>query len=308
MVAHLIAMPPSWYDSLMNRRNACRPALLIALLVSTTIAGASDDPDRRAWQQRLEVEIPLPVPSVAVEAANPFASEVDTLPTLRAFETPRRLDVSGRAVAAVYVDAEGDCLGAVPLEVPFPGLSGALTEGLMDARFDPAQQGGRAVASWPVVEIRIEGRIKEAEVVAQNLALPDPTTPPTPSRPPGVRPSSQLLARSFAPAVGLTSLASPRSIRVRASSNESEVSIQALVHITADGRCDRFVPLLMDAGLDRWFSGFLATWKLDPATAGGEAIDSWMIYTGRLRMDMSSLSSESFKVIADRVFDPQSSR
>jgi hypothetical protein len=292
----------------MNRRNACTSVLLFCGLAAAAITGASDNPDRRAWQQRLDVEIPLPVPSVAVEAANPFASEVDALPTLRSFEPPRKIDASGRAVVAAYIDVEGDCLGAVPLEVPFPGLRSALVEGLMDGRFEPAQQGGRAVASWPVVEIRVEGRLKEAEVLAQNLALPDPTTPPTPTAPPGIRPSSQLLDRRYATPDGLTSLASPKNIRVRASSNEPEVSIQALVHITADGRCDRFVPLLMDSGLNRWFSGYLATWRLDPATVGGAPTDAWMVYTARIRMEMGSLSSESYRVVTDRVFDPEEAR
>lgn len=277
---------------------------LLCLGVLQPLVEADTDRDPRAWQQRLEVEVPLPVPSLEVAPANPFASDLDSLPTLVGHQTPGRVDAVGRAVVAAYVDEEGDCLGAVPLEVPFPGMAAALVEGLEDARFEPARQGAQARPSWSVVELRIEGRIRESEVLTQEFALPDPNSPPVPIEPPAVRPSGQVRDAPFAEPEDLTAVASPRRIRVRAGRNETEVSIQALVHITAEGRCDRFVPLLMDSGLDRWFSGFLASWTFEPAVAGGEPADAWMVYTARLRLELGSLESESFRVDPERTYAP----
>ena len=44
------------------------------LLVAPPLFAQGGTP--RAWQQRIEVEIALPVPIVALETANPFAIEV----------------------------------------------------------------------------------------------------------------------------------------------------------------------------------------------------------------------------------------
>ncbi len=77
----------------------------------------------RAWQQRIMVEIDLPVPIVGLESANPFAIAVDQVPRLLSSTPPRKFDVGEMAVVAAYVNTKGDCLGGVPLELPFPGLT-----------------------------------------------------------------------------------------------------------------------------------------------------------------------------------------
>ena len=75
----------------------------------------------RAWQQRIEVEIDLPVPIVTLESANPFAIAVDDHPDCSARPHPRNsMSRESRGVAA-YVNAKGNCLGGVPLELPFRG-------------------------------------------------------------------------------------------------------------------------------------------------------------------------------------------
>ena len=279
-------------------------ALLTPFLLLAALVGSADSGTVRAWQGRIDIDIPLPVPAIELASANPFASSVDTIPRLVGSTLPRKVDVSGLAIVAAHIDSDGDCSGAVPLEVPFPGLTRSLLEGTVEARFDAAMTGERARPSWTVVEIRIEGRIKEASVVSQEMALPDPSDPPEPIRPALPPPAGHLLQLPAVEPAELTSMARLRKIRVKAAGSEPVVSLQALVHITAEGRCDQFVPIVLDSGLNRWLSGYLASWRLEPSTRDGQTVDAWVVYTARIQMKLSTLQSESFRVLADRHFDP----
>lgn len=279
---------------------------LVSILIFVAPVASTETGSVRAWQQRIDVEVPLPVPRVELQSANPFASDVDAIPQLRSSTPPEKVSVAGQAVAAAFVDSDGECQGIVPLEVPFPGLTGSLVSDLSETRFDAAQTGEQERASWVVLEVRIEGKVKEAAIISEDLALPDPDNPPEPINSAIPPPAGHLLQLPAAQPEDLTSLARPKRVKVRASSAEPEVSVQALVHITENGRCDRFVPITMNSGLDRWFSGFLATWRLDPPTLDGNPVQAWVVYTARLRMKLSSLQSSSSRVLTDRHFDPSS--
>jgi hypothetical protein len=279
-------------------------SFLTSLVILVTLVGSADSGAVRAWQGRINIDIPLPVPAIELASANPFATQVDTIPRLTASTPPRKVDVAGSAIIAAYIDSEGDCGGAVPLEVPFPGLTRALLEGTSAGRFDPAMTGERPRPSWPVIEIRIEGTVKEATVISQELALPDPGNPPEPIQAALPPPAGHLLQLPAASWDELTSLAHPRRIKVRASSSEPVVSIQALVHINERGNCDQFVPIVLDSGLHRWLSGYLASWRMEPSLLNGQPVDAWVVYTARVKMKLSSLQAASFRVLADRHFSP----
>ena len=117
-------------------------------------------------------------------------------------------------------------------------------------------------------------------------------------------PAGNLLQLPAAQPDELTSLALPKKLKVRMSSSEQEVSAQALVHVTATGRCDSYVPIVLDSGLDRWFSAFLSTWRLEPASFQGEPVEAWMVYTARFRMKLSSLEVTVYRAMTDREFNP----
>ncbi len=276
----------------------------VVFLISAAVAVPAESGTVRAWQRRINVEIPLPIPSVELSSVNPFASKVDVLPVLVSSTAPRKIEVAGTAVAAAFVDASGECRGAVPLEVPFPGLTRDLVDGLESARYEAARTGDRTRPSWVVLGVRIEGKVKEATVVNQELALPDPYDPPEPIRPALPPPAGHLLQLPATPADELTSLARPKKIRVRASGSEPVVSMQALVHVTAEGRCDRFVPIVLDSGLTRWLSGYLASWRMEPPQWNGEPVDAWIVFTARVKMKLGTLQSTSSRVLADRRYGP----
>ena len=84
------------------------------------------------------------------------------------------------AVVAAYVNPKGDCLGGVPLELPFPGLTTAILGELAATRFDPATTGSGPVGSWVVLGIGVEGRVKDSSVGRPTFELPDPKSPPEP--------------------------------------------------------------------------------------------------------------------------------
>lgn len=274
-----------------------------ALLVLTHALVAQSAPPR-AWQQRIEVELSLPVPVVELASVNPFAIAVDQAPSLVASTPPRKLDVRGVAVVAAYVDPDGRCLGGVPLELPFPGLTQPILEELTATRFDPAVSSRGPVGSWVVLGIGMEGRVKDSTVGSPTFELPDPASPPEPAPPLQVAPSGQLLRVPFEPQGSITTMASPRRLRVKADARETDVPVRALLHITAGGRCDRFVPLNLEPGLHPWLSAYLATWRLEPASRDGQPHEAWVVVSARARLELSSLESTGVQVLRDRSFEP----
>lgn len=278
-----------------------------ALLLMLLLAAATSAPQTlttRAWQQRVGIEVPLPVPMVSVSSVNPFAARLDAAPRLLSAEAPRRLQVAGMAVAAAYVDAKGECLGAVPLELPFPGLTSVLVDELSSTRFEPARRGSEPQPSWTVVEVEVDGNVKESGVSDQVLELPDPTQPPLPTAQPPLSPSGNLAQLAATPAADLTTIAVPRRIRFKAPGRDTEVPVRALVHLTADGRCDRFVALDLASGFDPWLSAYLATWRVEPAVRDSQPVDCWMVLTARVQMHLSALVSGSYRALADRTYTP----
>jgi len=284
----------------------CAPfisAILLLCLASITHAQSGSP---RAWQQRIAVTIDLPVPIVALESSNPFAIAVDQPPRLLTSTPPRKLDVQGTAVVAAYVGPKGDCLGGVPLDLPFPGMTQTILDELKNVRFDPAKTGDKPVGSWVVLGLNIDGRIKESSIGGPTFELPDPAAPPEPTPPLRAAPSGLLLRAPYEPQSSLTTFASPRRLKVKAPTQDADILVRALVHITSGGRCDRFVPLNIESGLHRWLSAYLATWRLDPALLDGAPHEAWVVYSARAQLKVSTLDSTGVNLIRNRSFEPPS--
>jgi hypothetical protein len=283
-------------------KTASVTSAILLLCFAPTVFAQNGAP--RAWQQRIAVEIDLPVPIVALESANPFAIAVDQPPRLLSSTPPKKLNVQGTAVVAAYSNTKGDCLGGLPLELPFPGMTQTIIDELKNVRFDPAKRGDKTVGSWVVLGLDIVGRIKESSVGGPTFELPDPSAPPEPAPPLRVAPSGLLLRAPYEPQSKLTTFASPRRLKVKAPGQDADIPVRALVHITSSGRCDRFVPLNMEPGLHRWLSAYLATWRLDPAQLDGAPHEAWVVYSARAQLKISSLDSNGVNVIRNRSFEP----
>ncbi|MBD3850520.1 MAG: hypothetical protein IFK93_04440 [Acidobacteria bacterium] len=281
-----------------------RVIMIVSTFVLVATTAAAQSASSRAWQQRMDVEIPLPVPMVELLSVNPFAIIVDETPKVLQASAPRKVDIRGVATVATFVDAKGVCLGAVPLELPVPGLTASLVEDLNGSRFDPAIAGGLPQPSWVVLEIGMEGKIKESEIVDQSLEMPNPETPSVPNQPVAMKPPGNLRNLKATPQTQLTKLAAPRRIKVSAPGRDDEVHIRALLHVTENGRCDRYVPLELYDGLNSWFSGYLATWRMQPASRDGAPVAVWVEYSARVRMKISGISSTTSRVVRDREYTP----
>jgi hypothetical protein len=281
-----------------------RVIMIVAACVLVTTTAAAQSASNRAWQQRLQVEIPLPVPIVELQSINPFSVAVDETPQVVQSTVPRKVVVRGSAIVAVFVDAKGVCLGAVPLELPVPGLTSSLVEDLTGARFEPATAGSAPQPSWVVLDIAMEGKIKEGEFVDQTLDMPDPEMPPVPSKPVAMKPPGNLRDLKATPHAQLGKLAVPRRVKVSAPGRDDEIHIRALVHVTENGRCDRYVPLELYDGINPWFSAYLASWRAQPATRDGAPIAAWVVYTARLKMKLSGLTSTTSRVVRDHEYIP----
>ena len=285
-------------------RTMVRIARVAIALLTVAAAAAAQDTTPRAWQQRLRTEIPLPVPVVPLDSVNPFSGPLDSLPTLMGSVAPRRVDVFGEALAAAYVDAKGECLGAVPLVLPFPGLTSILVDEFQAAKFEPARIGTTPQPSWTVVKIKVEGRVKESVVSDESLEAPDPTSPSAPVSPPPVSPSGNLVNLPFTAAADLTAMATPRRFKLKVPARATGITVRALVHVTPEGRCDRFVPLDLSPGFDAWLSSYLSSWRLDPANRDGEPIACWVVYSARADIKLSALESTSFESTTERAYSP----
>jgi len=229
---------------------------------------------------------------------------VDAPARLLSAVPPPKLDVNARAVVAIYVDAKGTCHGAAPVELPFPDIFSELTSEIIDGRYEPARAGKKTEPSWMVVEIGLSSRIKESRVVEQTLEPPDPETPPQPAPPPSPPQPGRLVALPVTPPSLLSAPASPKKLNVGLPSRDLVVPVRALVHITASGSCDRYVVLDLPGAFERWLGAFLAGWRLQPAQAGGQAAESWMLYSARVEMSLAGIDSTDVKVLADRPFLP----
>jgi hypothetical protein len=282
-----------------------RAALLV--LVLTALSAAAQEPGARAWQQRLAVAMPIVLPMVTLEPVNPFAEAVEVPPTLLQATLPERLDVTGHAVVAAYVDGDGQCREAIVLEQPFPDLVTPLVAELKDTRFEPARVGAQARPAWVVLEVGFASEVRTATVIDQVLQMPDPTAPPAPASPLASAPPGRLAELPAADPATLTTLPSPRRVRVRVPRHQADVGVRLMAHVTADGRCDRFVPLELDGGLVPWVATYLASWRLDPARSGGAPVASWVVWTARFGLDLATLKSDEVKVLRDRLFSPAGS-
>jgi len=276
---------------------------LCVLLLAAALAPAQQ-PGQRAWQHRLDLDIPLPVPVVALDPVNPYAVPVDTPPERLNAIPPRKLQLAGWAKVAAYVDSRGQCHGAVPLSLPFPGITQELTADLMKTRFQPARSGSDAQPSWTVLQIALAGKLKESAVVDQNLELPDPDSPPRREPVGTIYPAGRLASVPAVDPSRLTSVAVPRRLNIKIPGGEREAAVHALVHVTASGTVDRFIPVGVPGGVVPWLSSYLASWRLQPATRDGEPVDCWMTYTARVRLKMGSLSSTSLRVLPEEHFSP----
>jgi hypothetical protein len=282
-----------------------RGAVLVLTLAVAALSSASQTAAPRAWQQRLDIDIPLPVPVVPLASVNPFAAPLDSPPQLLSSTVPRKVPVAGMAVAAAYVDAKGECLGAVPLELPFPGMTSALADELSSTRYEPARMGDQPQPSWTVVQVQVDGTVRESTVGDQTLDLPDASQPPRPTTPPPLAPPGNLAQLAATPTSRLTAVATPRRVHFKVAGRDAEVPVRALVHLTADGACDRFVILDLDPGFEAWLSDYLASWAVEPAQRDGQPVDCWMVLTARVQMKLSALASGSFRALADRSYSPQ---
>lgn len=279
--------------------------LLMTLVALATAAAAfAQGTAPRAWQERLQVDVPLPVPVVALEAANPFVVALDEPPKLVRAVPPRKMDVYLQARLAAYISADGDCEGAVPLSTPFPAVAQPLVSGLVRGRFEAARSSNMPQPSWVVLQLGLEGKIKESSTSNQSLVVPSPTTPPRPPQEAAPYPAGRLAQLPATEPSRLTTRAVARRVRIRISGGEVQSGVHALVHLTKAGKADQFVPLEVDSGLRSWLSAYLSTWQVTPGQRGGEPVDCWVDYSAKVVVKLSSLRSTTVTVLTDVSFTP----
>ncbi len=274
------------------------------VIVLLALSASAQENRVRAWQQRLHVDEPLPVPILAVRAVNPFSVPLDVPPALGSATTPRKLRVSGVARVAAYADANGLCPGVVPLRLPFPALTEAIVEGFRKTRFRPALVGRTPRPAWVVLDVTLSGKIKDVILSGERLTLPSPGQPPVPTLEHQPYPPGRLRTLPAADPASVTMPPRPKKVRIRVPGRRLEVALRALVHIGTAGRCDRLVPLDVPSGLVGWLRAYLATWRVAPAQRSGQPVACWVVYHTRAIIKFSKLSATAVRVVPGVTFTP----
>lgn len=272
------------------RRSSLALVALLAI-VPWHAAGAE-----RPWEARVNLPVPVPVELPVLPPTNPFATPVDSHPTILTSPLVERLDSVFRSTAALYVDSGGAVRRAVLLAVPLPGIGDELRQALLETTFTPGRSLSGPASTWLDVGMDLEGRIDRAKVLGVRALPPEPGVVPVPeSDPPlAVEPRDGQLPAT--PVESLEQLPVPKSFRARVASRSWRQEFRLLAEVSPEGRCTRVVFLSCPVGLRRFFLASLSGWTFRPAQAGGAPVSSWVRLEGALEVEVGSLRANALRV------------
>lgn len=273
----------------MRRAATC---LAAALCLLPSHAARAEKP----WEARVNLPVPVPLELPVLPPTNPFATPVDSAPTLASSPLVEKFDAVFRATAALYVDSGGVVRRAVLLAVPLPGIGDELRQALLETTFTPGRSLAGAGATWLDVGIDLEGRIDGAKMLSVRALPPDPTTPPTPEVDPQPQGEPRDLQFPFTPVEALDQLPVPKSFRARVASRTWRQEFRLLAEVSAEGRCSRVVFLSCPVGLRRYLLASMSGWTFRPAQAKGAPVAAWVRVEGALEVEAGSLRANALRV------------
>jgi len=265
-----------------------RRAAALAALLLLAAAAAAQTP--KPWEQRVDLDVAVPVELPALPTINPFARPLLVQPAPASTPLVEKYTVTTSARGSAYIDAQGVCRRVVVTTLPLPFVGEPLQQAFREGEFTPGRAGGGPAATWWPFALDLTGRIKEGTVVRVQPAPPPPAELPVPeattANPPAADPSL--------PATPIEQLDQPpavKRLRARVDSRDWQQKVRLLAEVSTAGRCTRVVFLSCPDGLRAWLLASLASWTFRPAEDNAGPVPAWVQLDADLQVSIGSLEA-----------------
>jgi hypothetical protein len=258
--------------------------LLALLLAAPTLA-------QKPWEQRVDLDVTVPVELPALPTINPFARPLLVQPAPIATPLVAKFTVAASARGSAYIDGQGMCRRVSFAALPLPYVGDPLQSAFREGEFIAGRTTGGPAATWWPFAVDLTGRIKEGTVVRVVPAPPPPAELPAPE---GAVAIVAPPAEPGMPATPLEQLAQPptaKRFRARIDSRDWTQKVRLLAEVAPDGRCARVVFLSCPEGLRRWLLASLASWTFRPGEDNAGPVTAWVQLDVDLGLSVGSFES-----------------
>jgi len=247
------------------------------------------------------------LPPAELPAVNPLFRPVDTPPRIATPVPAPPLETRTTLFIAVKLGENGRASDAVAVEPPLRALSAPIPALVPKWRFDPAQKGGRPVATWATWSLELAMELENAVWSSFELKPVGKDDP----LPKVVREFSgdAWLARFpkevAPPEAGVVSveevdvLPVPDSTKWSVDAARLRAHVTALLEISESGAVARIVPTgeFDEPLLAAWLRKMAGGWKLTPAAAGGKPVACWASLDATLDYTLSAAKKKGEKSV-----------
>ncbi len=283
-----------------------------------------------------QVPVPTPVPvAPGTTVLRPIEAIPDTArllpaelpyvhPLWRALDAPPKLlerglieDLETRVwlFSTVKLGENGRVVEGAPVEPPLKALMTPLPSLYPRWKFIPARKGGKAVATWATYGAELNVSLEKGVFTAFDL-IPVGKEDPLPRvivELPGEEWMSKYAKEPSPPEPGVVSVeecdtfSTPDSNKWSFDSVRTRSRVTALVEITDAGKVGRVLPTGESAErlILAWLRKSAAAWKLEPATAGGKTVASWMALDVTLDYTVDSAKKKAERSVKKNLRGPR---
>jgi len=256
--------------------------LLALLLAAPTLA-------QKPWEQRVDLDVTVPVELPALPTINPFARPLLVQPAPLATPLAAKFTVVASARGNAFIDGQGACRRVLFASLPFPFVGEPLQQAFREGEFVAGRTAGGPAATWWPFALELTGRIKEGTVVRAQPAPPPPAELPVPEADAAIEPGPSEAGLPATPLEQLAQAPSAKRLRVRIDGRDWGQKVRLLAEISPEGRCLRVVFLSCPEGLRRWLLASLASWTFRPGEDNAGPVTAWVQLDAELRLAIGSL-------------------
>lgn len=215
----------------------------------------------------------------------------------------------------VKIGENGRVSEGAAVEPPLKGLAAPLPGLFPRWRFNPAQKGGKPVATWGTYAAELNVELEKGTFSAFDL-VPVGKEDPLPRVAPEAVGDGWLDAYGKAiapPEAGVVSVEecdtfpTPDSNKWSFDSARTRSRITALVLVSESGQVARILPTgeTNESLVLTWLRKYAAGWRLAPATAGGKPVPSWMALDAALDYTINSAKKKAERSVKKNLRAPR---
>jgi len=260
----------------------CAAPLLALLVAAPTLA-------QKPWEQRVDLDVTVPVELPALPTINPFARPLLVQPAPTATPMAGKFTVVTSARGTAYIDAQGGCRRVLFSSLPLPFAGEPLQQAFREAVFVPGRANGAPAAGWWPFAVELTGRVKEGEVVRVQPAPPPAAELPVPEAAAAAEPGPADAALPAVPPEQFSQPPTTKRFRARVDGRDWAQRVRLLAEVSPAGRCSRVVFLSCPEGLRRWLLASLASWTFRPGEDDSGPVAAWMLLDAELTLAIGSL-------------------